>query len=104
MALVIIEAKPSEPAPTVEVAVPDGGALVDVCDEHRAPVPFSCKSANCGTCRVEVLEGQDELLPAKDDELDILDIFGLAPPRHRLACQARFKPGLARLRVRPVDD
>jgi ferredoxin len=90
-------------APLV-VAVPEGGALVDVCDDHAAPVPFSCKSASCGTCRVEILEGTSELLPAADDELDVLDIFGTPPPDHRLACQAKMKPGLATLRVPAVDD
>jgi ferredoxin len=100
---VVIEPKRGDPSAAVEVEVPGGGALVDVCDDTRAPVPFSCKSANCGTCRVEVLEGESELLPPKDDELDLLDLFG-APPRVRLACQAKMKPGLARLRIRPVDD
>src|SRR5690606_34619412 len=41
----------------LEVDVPEGGPLVDVCDEHDAPVPFSCRSASCGTCRLDVLEG-----------------------------------------------
>jgi 2Fe-2S ferredoxin len=85
------------------VAVPDGGALIDVCDAGSAPVPFSCRNANCGTCRVAIVEGQAELLPAEDEELDILDIFGLKPETHRLACQARCRPGLAVLRVRAVD-
>jgi hypothetical protein len=34
----------------------------------------------------------------------VLDIFALSPPRHRLACQAKMKPGLATLRVRALDD
>jgi len=93
-----------QPGQPLVVAVPEGGALVDTCDDHAAPVPFSCKSASCGTCRIEILEGADELLPAADDELDVLDIFATPPPRHRLACQAKMKPGLATLRVRAVDD
>src|SRR5579862_6071859 len=101
MPTVTIEAKRGSPASPVEIAVPEGGALVDVCDDTRAPVPFSCKSANCGTCRVEVLEGASELLPAKRDELDVLAICG-APPGARLACQAQMKPGLARLHVRAL--
>ena len=103
MPIVLFEPKASEDFAPLEVACPEGGALVDVCDEHRTNIPFSCKAANCGTCRVEVLEGASELLPPKDDELDVLDIFA-APPNVRLACQAKMKPGLARLRVRPVDD
>jgi hypothetical protein len=42
-------------------------------------------------------------LPAEDEELDVLDIFGLSPETHRLACQVRMRPGLATLRVRAVD-
>ena len=104
MPTVIFERTASDPGEPLTVAVPEGGALVDTCDDHSAPVPFSCKSAACGTCRIEILEGADELLPPADDELDVLDIFDMPPPRHRLACQAKMKPGLATLRVRGVAD
>jgi 2Fe-2S ferredoxin len=104
---VIFEPNPNEPdrapTPPLVVPVPRGGPLVDVCDSHAAPVPFSCKSANCGTCRIDVLEGMAELLPAEDDELDLLDIL-TARPSQRLACQAKMKPGLGVLRVRAVTD
>jgi ferredoxin len=84
----------------MEVEAPDGGALVDLCDEHGAPVLFSCRSASCGTCRIDVLEGADLLDPPADDELDVLDIFADDPKARRLACQARLRPGPGRLRVR----
>jgi 2Fe-2S ferredoxin len=101
---VIFERRPGETGEPLIVPVPEGGALVDTCDDYEAPVPFSCKSASCGTCRIEILEGATELLPPADDELDVLDIFAMSPPRHRLACQAKMKAGLATLRVRAVDD
>jgi len=104
MPVVIFEPGPNDPRPALTVSVPEGGALVDVCDENEAPVPFSCKSASCGTCRIEILEGESELLPPADDELDVLDIFASPPPKHRLACQAKMKPGLATLRVRGARD
>lgn len=104
MPTVIFERTGGDRRPALTVAVPEGGALVDTCDDHTAPVPFSCKSASCGTCRVEVLEGASELLPAADDELDVLDIFATPPPGHRLACQAKMRPGLAPLRLRAVED
>ena len=104
MPTVIFERPKGDPAAPLTVAVPEGGALVDTCDDHAAPVPFSCKSASCGTCRIEILEGESELLPPADDELDVLDIFATPPPRHRLACQAKMRPGLAVLRVRAVDE
>ncbi len=86
----------------LEVALPEGGRLLDVCDEEGAPVPFSCRSASCGTCRVDVLEGADLLEPPADEELAILDIFGDDPARCRLACQARLRNGSGRLRLRPA--
>jgi 2Fe-2S ferredoxin len=104
MPTVIFERRAGEPGAPLVVLVPEGGALVDVCDDHAAPVPFSCKSASCGTCRVEILEGDTELLPAADDELDVLDLFASPPPGHRLACQAKMKPGLATLRVRATEE
>jgi len=85
------------------VDAPDGGALCDLCDEHLAPIPFSCRGASCGTCRIDVLEGAAELEPPADEELDVLDIFGDDARKRRLACQAKMRAGLAVLRVRAVD-
>src|SRR5258706_16458411 len=86
-----------------DVDVPDGGALVDVCDEHEAPVPFSCRSATCGTCRIEIIEGADLFEPRQVEEEDLLAIFG-DPGHFRLACQATLRKtdGLVRLRI--ADD
>lgn len=103
MPTVVFETKDAPGAP-MTVEVPEGGALADICDRTNAPIPFSCRSANCGTCRVVLLEGGDLLLPASDEELDILDVFAVTPERHRLACQARLRPGPGKLRIRPVDD
>jgi ferredoxin len=86
----------------LEVSAPQGGALIDLCDDRGAPVPFSCRSASCGTCRIDVLEGADLLAPPRDEELDVLDAFGDDPARTRLACQAQLRPGAGRLRIRPV--
>jgi ferredoxin len=93
----------SADSPPLEVSAPDGGALVDLCDEWNAPVPFSCRSASCGTCRLDVIEGTDLLDPPADEELDVLDIFGDDPSARRLACQTRVRPGPGRLRVRAAD-
>jgi ferredoxin len=102
MPLVVFESAETGTA-TVEVDAPEGARLVDLCDERTAPVPFSCRSASCGTCRVDVLEGGDLLEPPRDEELDVLDIFGDDPGRRRLACQARVRPGGGRVRVRPAE-
>ena len=77
--------------------------LIDVCDAYRTPVEFSCRSGTCGTCRVEVLEGEALLLPPVDDELETLAAFD-APPTHRLACRARFRGMDGFLRLRWAGD
>ena len=88
----------------VEIDAPDGAALVDLCDEHDAPIPFNCRSASCGTCRIHVLEGAEDLLPPAEDELDLLDVFNLKPPLVRLACQAKLRPGAVRLHVKAFQE
>lgn len=70
-----------------ETDVKVGTALVDTCDEHpEAEVPFSCRSASCGTCRVRVQEGMALLSKPQDDELDVLEVFGDGKDV-RLCCQ-----------------
>jgi ferredoxin len=87
----------------IEVTRSEGGPLIDVCDEHGAPVPFSCRSASCGTCRIDVLEGGELLEPPRDEELDVLDAFGDDARKRRLACQARLRALPGRLVVKPAD-
>jgi len=48
------------------IEVPEGGEIVDICDQYFAPIPFSCRSASCGTCQVEVLEGEELLEPQNE--------------------------------------
>ena len=80
------------------VEAPEGGELVDICDHYFAPIPFSCRSASCGTCQVEVLEGEDLLEPQNAAEQDLLPLLG---GKGRLACQMCVRPnveGVIRLR------
>jgi ferredoxin len=84
---------------TVEQA--EGGALVDICDHHYAPVAFSCRSATCATCHIQVLEGMHLLEPAEEAERELLELID-APHDSRLACQACVRPGPGLLRIRPV--
>lgn len=79
---------------------PQGGRLVDACDEAQAAIPFCCRGASCGICRVAVLDGGEYFEKCEAPELDLLEFFG-SGPEVRLACQARLRPGpgLVRLRV-----
>ena len=85
--------------PAKVVDVEDGGELVDICDHYFAPIPFSCRSASCGTCHIEILEGASLLSPPEEQEEELLDILG-GDGTTRLACQARVKPGPGLIRIR----
>jgi ferredoxin len=81
---------------------PEGGRVLDLCDrEPRAGIPFACRDANCGTCRVQVLEGLSLCEPPRADEQALLDRIGRGDPSLRLGCQLRVRAGegLVRLRV-----
>ena len=85
------------------VEAPGGGDLVDLCDAHYAPIPFSCRSASCATCQIEVMDGA-ELLEAPDDvERDLLELLD-GPDHTRLACQARVRPVPGLLRIKPLGS
>lgn len=84
-------------AKTVDVEA--GGALVDICDHYFVPIPFSCRSASCGTCHIDVLEGAEYFEPPEEAEEELLDILG-GDGTTRLACQAQIKPGPGLIRIR----
>ncbi len=102
MATVVFMSESGKEAVRVEAG--PGDALVDLCDQSKSPVPFSCRSASCGTCRIVVDVGADELEAPKDEELDVLDAFGNKPPRMRLACQAKLAANAKLVQLRPVKD
>jgi ferredoxin len=96
-----IEFLPNRLGPAVRVEAE--GPIVDVCDDARAPVDFSCRSASCGTCRVAVLTGAELLEPPREDELEVLRLFE-AGDGERLACQAKARPGPGLVRLRWIDE
>lgn len=74
-----------------EVDAEPGEAIMDITDANpAADVPYSCRAATCGTCRVEVLQGVEALSTADEFELDVLDIFGDTADKVRLCCQAKL--------------
>jgi len=80
---------------------------VDLCDDVSAPVPFSCRSATCGTCRVEILEGDALFAPPDADERQLLaELRGpvARPAVYRLACQAEMLPIPGQIALRPAGD
>lgn len=89
-----------------EVDAQPGEAIMDITDANpAAEIPYSCRSATCGTCRAEVVEGGDALSRPDEIELEVLEIFGDSPERVRLCCQARLvESGAKRVVLRVCDD
>ena len=96
-----IEFLANEFGPAKAYDAPAGGQLLDMCDEVRAPIPFSCRSASCATCQVEVVEGLELLESAEPVEQELLEILG-APEDHRLACQVKVKAEHGVVRIKPA--
>ena len=94
-----------EPA-GLEVDAQPGETIMDITDANpRAEVPYSCRSATCGTCRVEVVEGGQALSLPDEDELEVLEIFGDTPDKVRLSCQVRIVDVHAtRITLKVCDD
>lgn len=69
-----------------ELEVEDNSPIKDAC--MKLGIPFGCQSGICGTCKIEILEGEDNLSDLTQEENDMdLD------RTHRLACQAHIKSG-----------
>lgn len=62
----------------------DPGYIVEACEDMG--IPFGCRSGNCGTCEIRVIEGMDQLSPKNEYEIE----FGLED-NARLACQCIIK-------------
>ena len=86
-----------EPAGVEVPGVGPGTAIIDVTDEvPAAGVPYACRSASCGACRVRVLQGGDALAAPEPDEKEVLEIFDEVDGV-RLCCQARLERDVERI-------
>lgn len=55
---------------------------------EKLGVPFGCEEGICGTCMIDVLEGEDNLSELTEQEKDLM-----RDKKHRLACQCKIKKG-----------
>jgi len=70
------------------VRVPPGTPLIDAAERAGLPVAQSCgRWAVCGWCRMEILEGLENLSPADDVE-QRLAVRQRFAPNVRASCQA----------------
>lgn len=65
------------------------GCLLDIAIANGIEIEHACGGAGvCGTCHVIVTSGMENLSPAQDDEMDVVDQAPSVSLGSRLACQA----------------
>ncbi len=74
----------------MEIEVPAGANIADVCDSNNVPFPFSCRSGVCTTCMCNVLEGAENLNAKGENEKMTLVGAG-AKENQRLGCQIKVE-------------
>jgi len=76
-----------------EFELEKGAEIAEVCEEQG--VPFACTEGVCGTCVIEVVEGEQCLTnPTQEEE----DFLGPGVTDERLACQCNIKDGTVKIR------
>lgn len=71
----------------LELKIIKGATLLEMGTKSRVPIPHVCGGmASCGTCRVVILEGLDDLHPRNELEQSMADDRGYRNDE-RLACQ-----------------
>lgn len=71
-----------------------GAILLNGLLKNGVALEYECGGTlACGTCRVVVREGFENLAPASEDEQDMLERAGATGPGARLACQATGRGG-----------
>lgn len=70
----------------MDVEVPRGATFYDVVQASGADVTFGCRNGTCGTCRIRVEAGHENLSPMNSEERDFLASVAAAPDE-RLGCQ-----------------
>ena len=68
------------------IELPNGEPIRDACEELG--VLFGCRSGLCGTCMINIVEGEENLSELTEEEV-AMD----RDRKHRLACQTQIKKG-----------
>jgi ferredoxin len=79
--------------------VPAGTKFLDFCQDNRAPHDFGCTVGSCGTCRLVLEQGAENVQPLGDEESETLEMCTDVPGA-RLGCQMIVKGDI---RVRQID-
>lgn len=76
-----------------EVELEDNAPIAEICEDEG--VPFACTEGVCGTCVIEIVEGENNLSDPTQEEEDFL---GEGCREERLACQCKIKCGNVKVR------
>ena len=93
----------------LQFQVDEGEVVFDAIDNQGEKLPHGCLAGSCGACRIEVLEGADNLKPPSVVEQNTLDAIkesfekrngkgSLGERIIRLSCRARI---LGDIKIRP---
>ncbi len=81
---------------TKQFEVKEGGILYDSLYDQGEVLPHGCLSGSCGACRIVVVEGKENLMPAgviEKNTVDAvkadMDLSSLQGIEIRLACRAK---------------
>jgi ferredoxin len=81
-----------------QCAVAPGSTLLGASGNLKRPIASGCSDSTCGTCRVEVLEGGENLSSPHPRERATLKQNG-HPTGLRLACVATLEQGSAKVKA-----
>ena len=54
--------------------VPEGTSFLEFCQANGVEFDFGCTVGSCGTCRMQILEGADNVDPADDEEKETIEM------------------------------
>lgn len=66
--------------------IPNGKPIRETCEEFG--IPFQCTNGICGTCMIDIVDGEENLSELTEAENDLE-----RDRKHRLACQCKIKKG-----------
>ena len=78
----------------------EGTPFLEVCEANNAPHDFGCTVGSCGTCRLVLEQGADNVQPPTEEELDTLYMV-TTEEGARLGCQLIVSGDIS---VRPATD
>ena len=75
--------------------VTEGATIFDQLDQQNFPLPHGCLAGSCGSCRIHVAEGRENLLPMGAVENDTVEHLKANNPHYadknvRLSCRAKI--------------